>query len=141
MRRTSYYLCAVVCTWTGIGAGALVVTPSIRASASRTWSRAAFAGTLPPKMIAISLASDKDIPDVASFFVNSFWDEEIQPGQAQALRREQTADLEDRYGERVGSRKLPSALVAAKKGNELVGCVGIEVMLCEGEVSEVWCLG
>jgi len=82
---------------------------------------------------------EADIKPVASFMVDAFWLQspqqlvegggEVTESTRTALMEDQTRDLMDKYGERLGKRLLDSCLLTAMDGDELLGAVGIEVCL------------
>lgn len=91
---------------------------------------------------------EADIQSVASFMVDAFWlqspqqlivegDGEISESTRAALLEEQTRDLMDKYGERLGKRLLDSCLLTAVEGDELLGAVGIEVCLFDKANEEI----
>lgn len=88
-----------------------------------------------------------DIETVASFMVNAFWLQspqqlvegggDVSESTRTALVKEQSRDLMEKYGERLGKRLLNSCLLTAVDGNELVGAVGMEVCLFDRQNEEI----
>lgn len=71
---------------------------------------------------------ESTIIKAAEFMIESFWgvsDTSSNP----ALLSEQVLDLDTRFGEILGKRKLFSNLIVAKAEEEIVGMVGVEVAL------------
>lgn len=78
----------------------------------------------------------KDLHEAATFFVDAFWGDstssskslELSPQGRAAMIGEQCEDMEERYGELVGSRRLQSKLLIARDPNgEIAGCIGVEL--------------
>ncbi|CAN0040705.1 unnamed protein product [Phaeothamnion confervicola] len=80
-------------------------------------------------MLSISQAKPKDFGDVANFFIQSFFGD-VKQGQAQQLEREQITDMTELYG---GDLPRPSALFVAREGGRILGCVGVEAAVCQGD--------
>jgi len=71
------------------------------------------------------------INEAAEFMMGSFWG--VTDGNA-GLMAEQTSDLDGRFGEILGKRKLFSSLIVAKSGStgdDVAGIVGVEVALLD----------
>jgi hypothetical protein len=71
--------------------------------------------------ISIRTAENNDIAKIASFLSDNMFDVNIPTAQKRELTRLETADLDDRYSERVGRRTLPSTLLLCEEGKDLVG--------------------
>jgi len=78
---------------------------------------------------------DAALDEAAAFFVDAFWSastaakgvELTDKGRAE-LTRKQRGDMEERYGELVGARRLKSALLLARKADgAIAGCIGLEL--------------
>jgi len=84
--------------------------------------------------IVIEPVSKKDVNrlrDVAAFFVDAFFQDykaeaTLSRTQLKRLGDEQFADMRQRYGEYI---PLPSAMLVATSGNDILGCAGLEIAL------------
>jgi ribosomal protein S18 acetylase RimI-like enzyme len=96
----------------------------------------------------VPVGCDEDsINKAAAFMVEAFWlgtkrqmvesngnadDDEISNDARSRLVKDQALDLNDKYGERMGNRILPSLLLQAVDDNgDTVGLVGLEVSLLD----------
>jgi hypothetical protein len=70
---------------------------------------------------SIEEVTNSGIPKVATFLAQYMYSADVPVGQRKELGRLQEADLFERYGEKLGKRRLPSALLALQEGQELVG--------------------
>ena len=66
-------------------------------------------------------ATQKDIPQVAGLLANSMYNIDMPKGQRKELARLELQDLQDRYGEKLGRRTLPSALLVLEEESDLIG--------------------
>lgn len=98
-----------------------------------------------PRPVSIQTVEDYDgqkIEEVAGFFVDNFLLPQA-PGpvtvdQRAAFIKDVQGDMETRYGELMGKRKLPSALLVAKNdAGEIVGCCGVEIALAQRAVKYI----
>ena len=78
---------------------------------------------------------DAALDEAAAFFVDAFWSASTAAksvdltakGRAE-LTGKQRDDMEERYGELVGARRLKSALLLARRADgSIAGCIGLEV--------------
>lgn len=106
-----------------------------------------YQGTLYAGVDIVPVGCDEDsITKAAAFMVDAFWlgtkrqrvendhdhdDDEISNDARLRLVEDQTLDLNDKYGERMGNRILPSLLLQAVDNGETVGLVGLEVSLLD----------
>jgi|TARA_B100000524_G_scaffold347592_1_gene249923 ribosomal protein S18 acetylase RimI-like enzyme len=90
--------------------------------------------------VQISKARNEgDLRDASHFFVNAFWSASTSTESAPALSenqrgelaRMQLIDMEERYSELVGTRRLKSTLLIARMDDEIVGCCGCELAVVE----------
>lgn len=98
--------------------------------------------------------SEKSIDAAAEFMVDSFWiqspqqlmwksasDEtpvsEISDSDISSLVDEEGRDLMDKYGERMGKRKLEAAILAATDADSILGLVTIEVSLLDIDSKDI----
>jgi len=89
--------------------------------------------------------SDTVIQSAASFFVDGFWRQgttvgslELTGPERSELVSQQTSDMQARYGELVGQRRLKSQLILATDESEaIVGCVGVEMALIQPQSGKV----
>jgi GNAT superfamily N-acetyltransferase len=104
--------------------------------------------------LAPCLGDNESIQSVAEFMIDAFWLQSphhlIQSGglaittgvsdsTRAALVQEQSRDLMDKYGERLGKRLFDSCLLTAldEDSSEILGVVGIEMCLLNKAVSEI----
>ena len=78
---------------------------------------------------------DAALDEAAGFFVDAFWAastasasvELTAKGRAELVKK-QRDDMEERYGELVGARRLKSSLLLARKEDgTIAGCIGLEI--------------
>lgn len=90
--------------------------------------------------VVISKARNEgDLCDASHFFVGAFWSAStsteslpaLSENQMGELARMQLVDMEERYSELVGTRRLKSTLLIARIGDEIVGCCGCELAVVE----------
>jgi ribosomal protein S18 acetylase RimI-like enzyme len=95
---------------------------------------------LPTPAVSRVRGDAPQLAEAADLFVDAFWSRETSTAAQAALsdgaRRElvaqQVADMESRYGTRVGARRLPSQLLLARSpAGAAVGCVGVEAALVD----------
>lgn len=94
------------------------------------------AQVLSPNSLTFQAArGSQALDEAAEFFVDAFWSastasagvELTERGRAELVKK-QRDDMEERYGELVGARRLKSELIVARKpGGAIAGCIGLEV--------------
>lgn len=87
------------------------------------------------QMLSIQDVKDKEIPEVTLFFVREFFGngKELSPRQLDSLKKDQIVDFRLRYGEVVQRKLASSLLVAREDDGDLIGCIGIDVVACQGQ--------
>jgi GNAT superfamily N-acetyltransferase len=80
---------------------------------------------VPGETIIGSSDNRMDIRHTAEFLTYAMYDN-IPRGQRRELLELESKDLRNRYEEKVGGGRLPSALILAKEDQEIVGCVGLD---------------
>lgn len=63
---------------------------------------------------------------IADFLTRNLYADEMPLGQRKQLRELEFQDLDKRYGQRMGRRKFPSAMVLAVEDQDIVGTSGID---------------
>lgn len=80
--------------------------------------------------------SSQALDEAAAFFVDAFWvastsitdPVKLTPNGHRALCEKQRDDMEERYGELVGVRRLRSELLLAREASGgIAGCIGLEL--------------
>jgi len=95
----------------------------------------------------ISIGACDNMEKAGKFMVDAFWlnspqklvleDVTVTEEMKERLIEEQVADLEDKYGERLGKRTLDTTLLQITDGTgEILGLVGLEVSLLDTDVGD-----
>lgn len=95
--------------------------------------------------IAAVKGTDSSLQLASSFFVDAFWQQgttvssvELSEAEREQLVSQQFDDMQARYGELVGKRRLQSRLVIARGASgAIAGCVGVEMALIQPQSGEV----
>jgi GNAT superfamily N-acetyltransferase len=104
--------------------------------------------------LAPCLGDNESIQSVAKFMIDAFWLQsphhliqsgglaittEVSDSARAALMQEQSRDLMDKYGERLGKRLLDSCLLTAldEDSSEMLGVVGIDMCLINKATNEI----
>ena len=91
-------------------------------------------------IIRATKGNDAAIQSAASFFVEGFWRQGTTIGsldltgpERSGLVSQQANDMQARYGELVGQRRLRSQLILATEDDSdaVIGCVGVEMALIQ----------
>lgn len=79
--------------------------------------------------LEIRFAENADIPRVAEFLANAMYEQNIPFGQKRKLVELEKLDLQKTYGETMGKRKFPAALILAEIEEEFIGTVGLDCQI------------
>lgn len=107
------------------------VIPSCYPERTRLWSTGSSSDTVFESFDGTNGVDKKLIKNVSQFMMESFWGVEAGTDKYSALLAEQEEDLNERFGEILGRRKLQTQLIVGRKQERMEGSVGVEVALLD----------
>eukprot|EP00981_Chlorochromonas_danica_P012687 scaffold5259_cov168-Ochromonas_danica.AAC.3 len=111
----------------------LIQKPTSRTSSHLSSSSSSSSASTPA---TIRECTNEDIPKVAQFLAQYLYGD-LPAGQRRELAYLEQTDLYDRYGEKVGKRKLPASLLILEEGRELVGAVGLDCQFLDRKAKQL----
>jgi len=102
--------------------------------------------TAAPPFVVEKARTAQQIGDAAAFFVEAYWAQgtaiepmDLSENQRAEIARQQRIDMEERYGELVGSRRLNSALYVSRPSANapINGVVGFEIAVIDMHAAEI----
>jgi len=111
----------------------------LHAHSHRVRARSPRAAATASYEISKAKGNEKELSEAAAFFVESFWKAgtttdalELSGLERKQLVQQQTADMEARYGDLVGARRLQSSLFVARDADGAIGgIVGVEAAMVD----------
>eukprot|EP01039_Chlorochromonas_danica_P004098 gene4098-4486_t len=110
-----------------------LLKPTSRTSSHLSSSSSSSSASTPA---TIRECTNEDIPKVAQFLAQYLYGD-LPAGQRRELAYLEQTDLYDRYGEKVGKRKLPASLLILEEGRELVGAVGLDCQFLDRKAKQL----